>query len=139
MKKILLFLIILFTYLDNSYSFCENDVDNIYTADVWTEMWNCLFDEVDLVWDFTGMWIYDFENTWVWEQIKSWTNNIALYLWVFAVWSIVYWSLMLTFSTWEDDKIKKAKDIVKWWIIWFVLLISLWAIINLVVKIMYSI
>ncbi|MDD2870570.1 MAG: hypothetical protein PHS49_01145 [Candidatus Gracilibacteria bacterium] len=72
------------------------------------------------------------------QKIQNWVNNIALYLGVFAVGSIVYGSLMLTLSSGEDEKIKKAKDIIKWGIFGFLLLISASAIITLVVKLMYS-
>jgi len=77
--------------------------------------------------------------SWTTKKIKTLVDNIGIYLLVLAVWSIVYGSLMLTLSAWDDEKIKKAKDIVKWWIIGFIWLISASAIINLVVKIMYSI
>jgi hypothetical protein len=39
----------------------------------------------------------------------------------------------------NDDKIKKAKDIVKWWIVWFLWVISAGLLIALVVNIMFSI
>lgn len=73
-----------------------------------------------------------------WNQLRTWTNNIAIYLWIFAVFAIAYGSLQLTLSAGEDEKIKKAKDIVKWWMLWFLWVIFASAIINLVVKLMYS-
>ncbi len=78
-------------------------------------------------------------SEWFLVQIKKWVNNISIFLWVLAVGSIVFGAFMLTISTWEDEKIKKAKDIVKWWIIWFLWIIFASAIVNLIVKIMYSI
>jgi hypothetical protein len=71
--------------------------------------------------------------------ILKWVSNISLYLWFFAVLSIVIWWFMLTISTWDDEKINKAKWVVKWWIIWFVWVISASAIITILVKIFYSI
>jgi len=114
---------------------CEIDVDNeidwlsVKDALDWCLAWSALVDwtEVRIDW-----------NWWFWKKIKNWINNIAIYLWVFAVWSIVLWGLMMTLSSWEDEKIKKAKDIIKWWIIWFIWLISVSAIINLIIKIIYS-
>ena len=74
-----------------------------------------------------------------WEQIKMWTKNISVYLWVFAVLSIVIWALMLTLSAWEEEKIKKGKDIVKWGMIWFFWIVSAAGIINLIIKMVYSV
>lgn len=78
------------------------------------------------------------ENSTFWNKIKTWVNNISVYLLVLAVFAIVYWGLMMTLSTWDDEKINKAKNIIKWWVLWFLALILASAIINLVVKIMYS-
>ena len=104
-----------------------------YSWDIWWSLDSCLSDSNLVDW-------FDAEIDWgFFDTIKNWTNNISLYLWILAVWSIVFWSLMLTLSAWEEDKIKKAKDIIKWGIIWFIWLISVTAIVNLIVKIMYSI
>jgi hypothetical protein len=45
----------------------------------------------------------------------------------------------MTLSAWEDEKIKKAKDVIKWWIIGFIWVISASWIILFVVNLMYSI
>jgi len=68
-----------------------------------------------------------------------WVNNIAILLGILAVWSIVFGSLLLTLSTWEDEKIKKAKDVIKWGILGFLWVVTASTIITVVVKIMYSI
>ena len=109
------------------------DIDKNF--DVWKALDGCL--EWTALVSWKDAWIT--WNNWIWLKIKAWVDNIGLYLLIFAVWSIVFGALMMTLSTWDDEKIKKAKDIVKWWIIWFIWLISASAIINLVVKIMYSI
>ncbi len=83
-------------------------------------------DNVDLA---TG-----FQTVIVW-----WVNNIAILLGILAVWSIVFGSLLLTLSTWEDEKIKKAKDVIKWWILGFLGVVTASTIVTIVVKIMYSI
>lgn len=75
---------------------------------------------------------------WFQQTINTWTKNISLYLWIWAVLWIVYGSFMLTVSAWEDEKINKAKDIIKWSIIWFLWLISASFIINLIVRVIYS-
>jgi len=117
----------------NTYAQCDPEFDWDTEWDVWTALDDCL-DNSSLIDPGNS----DVES-WLWVKIKSWTDNIALYLWLFAVWSIVIWWLMMTLSTWEDEKIKKAKDMVKWGIIWFLAIIFASAVVNLVVKIMYSI
>lgn len=131
MKKILIIislLLIHFVFLKNiSWGSCT-----YWWGDIWSALEWCLSDSPLVNWSKA-----DIDN-WFWETIRNWINNISVYLWVIAVWSIVYWSLMMTLSTWEDEKLSKAKKIVYWWMIWFVWLISVSAIINLVTNIMYS-
>lgn len=136
MKKILVILLLFVGLLFvNTNTFAVNCSPD---ADGWFDVWSAL-DEC-LNWSKLVDW-NDAKIVTSWGlslKIKAWVNNIALYLWVFAVWSIVYGWLMMTLSTGEEEKIKKAKDIVKWWILWFLWIISASAIINLIVKIMYS-
>ena len=73
------------------------------------------------------------------DNINAWTNNIAIALSILAVASIVFGSLQMTLSAWEDEKITKAKDIVKWWIIWFIGVISASSIIKVLVAVIYGI
>lgn len=70
-------------------------------------------------------------------KINNWTNNIALFLGILAVWSVVYGGLMMTLSAWEDEKIKKAKDIVKWWLFGFLGVVMATTIVTLVINLMY--
>lgn len=113
--------------------------------------WNCTFDPSSSTgWTISSaldgclnnsalvnLWDANIEG-WFADYIKSWTNNIALYLWILAVFAIVYWAFMMTVSAWEDEKINKSKWIIKWWIIWFLAVISASAIINLIIRIIYS-
>lgn len=71
-------------------------------------------------------------------QIINWTNAIAGFLWLVAVGAIVYGWLLMTLSVGEDEKIKKGKDIVKWALLGFLALITAWAIVRIVVELMYS-
>ncbi len=77
--------------------------------------------------------------TWDWfsQLISKFVINISKLLFILAVWALVYASYLLVLSGWEDEKIKKAKDIIKWTIIWFIWLISAWLIIMLIVKMWY--
>mgnify|MGYP006945570470 FL=1 len=70
-------------------------------------------------------------------KISKWVTNIAFYLGLFAVGAIVYGWLQMTLSAGEDEKIKKSKDIIKWWILGFLAVVFAWVIIKAVIKIMY--
>jgi len=131
MKKIFLLIIFLFTFfltIDYSFANCKYD----WNWDLSNALTDCKPKKV--AWnqnDYKIEW-------WLKTQILDWVKNIWILLWFLAVFAIVYWSLMMTLSTWDDEKIKKAKDIVKWWIVWFVALISAPAIIAIVIKLMYT-
>ena len=75
---------------------------------------------------------------WFKAKILDWTTNIASFLWLMAVWAIVFWSFMMAISTWEEEKIKKAKDMIKWAIIWFLWVVMAGSLIAIVVNFMYS-
>lgn len=117
---------------------------------------NCKF-KLDKNWNFTDKWLSgllsdcigdtsvvavngdgNIDRTWVFkEKINNWTNNIALFLALLSVGSIVYGWLMMTLSVWEDEKIKKAKDIVKWSLIWFLWVVLATTIVTLVINLIY--
>ncbi|MCP4523796.1 MAG: hypothetical protein GY828_06295 [Candidatus Gracilibacteria bacterium] len=72
------------------------------------------------------------------KVINGWTNNIALFLGILAVGSVVYGGLMMTLSTGDDEKIKKAKDIVKWGLLGLLAVVLAATVVTLVINIMYS-
>ncbi len=73
------------------------------------------------------------------SMINNWVQNIALILGLLSVGSLIYWALSMTLSTWDDEKIKKSKDIVKWSIVWFIAILSASTIVSLVINFMYRI
>ena len=129
MKKILLFLIsFLFISYNAFWAYdCDYDWSSVSNSLSFCLEWSDLVDS----WDWTIEWGFR-------ETIIKWTNNIAVYLWILAVFAIVYWSAMLTFSAWEDEKVNKAKSIIKWAILWFIWLLFASTIINVLVKVIYS-
>ena len=68
-----------------------------------------------------------------------WIDALAGVLAVVAVWVIAYGSLMFTISAGEEEKITKWKDIIKWWLLWFIGIISANALIELIINILYDI
>jgi len=143
MKKIILWFLfivsIFFIYLlpvnaavDNSI--CPYD-ENL---NVKNNLEFCLVDSNKLVQPVNWWWELKI-NWWFKETILKWVKNISIFLSLMAVWSIVYWALLLTISTGEDEKIKKAKDTVKWWMIWFLAIISAWWLIAIIIELVYKI
>lgn len=72
------------------------------------------------------------------DSILIWIRNIAWFLGLIAVWSLVYAAFMMTISGWEEEKTKKAKDIVKWTILWFLWIVTASSLIAIIVNFMYS-
>ena len=132
-KKILVILFLFFSFFSPLlvYWWVVCDVRDV--KNIWESLDACLNDS-KLV-NSSG----DVANGWFWKKVNLWTVNIAKVFWVLAVWSIVYWALLLVVSVWEEEKIKKAKEVIKWWIIGFLWIVAASTVIALVVNIMYSI
>jgi hypothetical protein len=54
-----------------------------------------------------------------------------------AVWSIAYGSMVIVTSVWADDKITKWRNIIKWSLVWFLILVSAAWLIKLIIYVMY--
>lgn len=78
-------------------------------------------------------------EVWFKSMITNWIDNIALILWLMAIWSLIYGAFSMVVSTGDDEKIKKSKDIVKWSLIWFIWILSATTIVTLVINFMYQI
>lgn len=78
-------------------------------------------------------------NEWFKEVLIHWTKKIASYLAFWAIFAISFGSLKMVLSRWEEEEIKKWKDIIKWWIIWLLAVASAGFIISVVVKVVYTI
>ena len=74
---------------------------------------------------------------WFKEKVKIWITNLSVFLWVMAVGSLVYAAFLMQISGWEDEQIKKGKNIIKHTILGFLGLITASGIIYLVVNVMF--
>lgn len=137
MKKIiLLFIFLMSTFffygIDNNYLFaCSSDGNGDIVSDIENCLsWTPLVESGDLnIISWTG-----FK-----DKIDDFVAAIGSLLGLLAVGSLVYWGYLMVFSGWEEESIKKWKDVIKWWIIGFLCLIFASAIIYLVVSTFYSI
>lgn len=129
MRKLLLVLVLLFSF---NWAFAMNYWSYDESSDVSTNLNN--FAPDTLVW--TNVDKYTVE-TWFKTQISTIVKNISIALSLIAVWALVFAGLKMTLSQWKDEDIKKAKDIIKWTIIWYLALISAWAIIAIVINFIY--
>lgn len=62
------------------------------------------------------------------KTIAEWIK----YVWLLAIIAIVYWWIMYITSIWDDNKIKKAKQIIEYSIIWILASMFAFAIIEIV-------
>jgi len=126
LKKIIISLILIF-----STYFILNSVNATCNVGSWID-W-CLEGSLLVEPDWNTI-IEDWFKT----KVLSWIVKIAWFLGLMAIWAIVWWGFMMTISTWEEEKIKKSKDMVKWAILWFLWIVLASSLIALVVNFMYS-
>ena len=130
-KKIIIFSLLIISLImisKISFSACSYNWWNIAGS-----IDSCLSSSslVDATWDISI-------EVWFKNKILDWVKNIASFLWLVAIWAIVWGWFMMVISTWEEEKIKKAKDMVKWAIFWFLWIVLASSLIALVVNFMYS-
>jgi voltage-gated potassium channel Kch len=79
---------------------------------------------------------YDLEQ-WLKTQVNKWIANVSLLLWFIAVAVLVYAGYLFQFAAWEDENITKAKNVVKYTLLWVFLLISSGSIIYVIINTVY--
>lgn len=125
MKKIFIFIVLFFSFFSFTNAVCTD----------WSSVSECLnqVKPTSLVWK---TWDYKVENEFK-NQISQISKTLSILLSMMAVWTIAFAGLKMTMSVWKDEEMKKAKDIIKWTIIGYLVLISVWAIISMVITIVY--
>jgi glucose uptake protein GlcU len=69
--------------------------------------------------------------------VNEWIANVSLLLWFIAVAVLVYAGYLFQFAAWEDENITKAKNVVKYTLLWVFLLISSGSIIYVIINTVY--
>lgn len=100
--------------------------------DVWSSLEWCLWNKDVIQWE----WNLNVES-WFKQLIIDFIEKISIILAILAVWSIAYWSMVIVTSVWNDEKIKKWRNIIQWSLVWFVILVAASWIIQLIIYIIY--
>ena len=131
MKKIILFLLLSIFSLSFVYAWtCSYNL----WWDIQSSLNNCLSDTT-----LINPWS-DLKTTW--ENFSGkiyWiTKTIATILALWAVLWIAYWSFLMVTAAWEDEKIKKWKDVIKWSIIGFLWVVLASSLIVLITRFIFD-
>lgn len=130
MKKFLIILFLFFGFFFTTFASNCNIKENS-NFEISTFLKNCKPDT--LVWT---------DKTYTLETLKSETVdifwNISTVVWIIAVLMIVVAWMMMQFSWWDDWKVKKAKDIIKWTLIWVLVIWLAWTIVFVVINFIFS-
>ena len=139
-KKIFFLMIISFSILIPS-NFVFSDTDCKYDSsaknswDTATNLMDCLENnESKLVVPSTDALV----ESWFKDKINSWVLSIAWFLGLVSVFALVYAGFVMATSIWDEEKIKKAKDLVKWVLLWFLAVVTSGTIITITINFMYS-
>ena len=131
MKQLFILFCLVWSFFSFPYqSWYAQDCD--FDGEIISSLDNCLEDS-DLVNPWDGL-----LESGVKDQLVYWVMQLWGLLGLLAVWSLVYGALMMTLSGWDDEKVKKWKDIVKWTLLGFLVLISAGALIRLVIEVVFS-
>lgn len=134
LKKIILIFLLIFI----NFWFLINN--NIFALDApnapkvnciwlpWCDITNNDWKVFDETWLNTKWWEW---MKWIWNVIAEWIKYVS----VLAVLSLIISWFFYILSWWEDEKTKKAKRMIIWSLIWVIISITAWWIINLVNKI----
>lgn len=114
---------------------CKYNVDTNTPVSIWDALDDCLDQDSSLV-NSSG----DIQIEWKGKEfIAGWTTALAQLLGLLAVGAIVYGGLLMTLSGWDDEKIKKWKDVVKWAIIWFLWVVTAGALVRILIEFIFAI
>lgn len=155
-KAFLLFLLIILSVINYTSLFATTSA----TANCWTDTNADLTDMLNACqpdntleaknktgkWWFLGWLITVTTYSWWWYEVKdakqkmiTITTNLVILASILAIWWIVYSWIMFTTAYWDDGKIKKAKDAVKWSLIWFLVALAAQQLVNAIINLIYKV
>jgi len=135
LKKIIILIVLLFSFYSSWYATSDCSFNKDTEVSVSDLISGCL-SKTDLVQSWGDLSV---EGTDFKTKVYSWIKTIWGVLGLLAIGSIAYGWFMLVVSSWDDEKLKKWKDIVKWWILGFLWVVWASSLIAIVVKFIYAI
>lgn len=117
---------IVFTDVLNAWNCKTTDVQDIKWSLETCLKWSTVIQSDDLT-----------VSGWFKTIIINFIKNISIILALAAIWFIAYGSMFLVASWWNDEKIKKWKNIIMWSLIWFAWLVSASWLIAIIVNLIY--
>lgn len=111
-KIICIFFLIFILPFSVSAADCKYNVGD----DIWIALDECLKDAAVVSLQANENLKADSEN-WIKKVVKRFSGVIANILGVVAIGAIAFGWFSMVMSGWEDEKLKKAKDIIKWAIV----------------------
>lgn len=149
MKKIILFLTIVFYIWSASYLFAADKKTCWDVADIWsTSLWTML-DDCRPTWTIdassTKWWIIKFKQNSGYTvddaktKIYSITMKWVILATILAIGWLVYAGILFNTSYWDDSKNKKAKEAVKYSLIGLLIALLAQQLTNAIVNLIYSI
>lgn len=131
MKKIILFLLLTISSLSFAFAW-----------DCWYKLWQDV--KTSLNWCLSDTTLIK-----PWSDLKTTSKNfsakiywisktIAGVLSLAAIFGIAYWSFLMVTAAWEDEKIKKWKDVIKWSIIGFLWVVLASSFIVLITRFIFD-
>jgi len=134
MKKILIILMLILSFFIGSNTFAKDSKVTLTEDELKNNSIN------KLLWKYTPAKVVKWDaavETGLKTLINKIVDNLSYVLWILAIWAIVYWGIILVTSAWEDEKVTKWKNIIKWALIWFAWLVSAAWLIKIVISVIY--
>ena len=73
------------------------------------------------------------------QKVIFWTYSLITAFSLFTIGAVVYGGFLMTLSLWDDEKVSKGKDVIKWALLWFIGAILAWVIVRFIIELLYDI
>ena len=83
-------------------------------------------------WGLPGCWNDQNNVDSVYGVIGKVISLMIQYITVLAVLAVMLWWIMYLLSAWDEEKAKKAKNVIIWSLVWVLLAVSAWSIVGIV-------
>ncbi|EKE29488.1 MAG: hypothetical protein ACD_2C00163G0003 [uncultured bacterium (gcode 4)] len=154
MKKILIAMLIFsnlwiwqmaFADTGNCWDIDKEKLDNSTISQL---LWNCQpkwaidWTQGNVIAEVGGITLSSSDNKWYEIENAKWkitaiTDKLIILATIIAIWGLVYSGFLFTTAYWNNDKIKNAKEWIKWSLIWLLLALISQQLVNAVINLIY--